>query len=49
MTGWVSIHLLCPGLSFLFAAIKKLELYENPAQEGEDQVCKDLTDGIGTK
>lgn len=22
MTGWVSIHLVCPGLSFLFAAMK---------------------------
>lgn len=49
MTGWVSIHLVCPGLSFSFAAMKKLELRGGPARAGEDQVCKDLTDGIGTK
>lgn len=49
MTGCVSIHLVCPGPSFSFAATKKLELYENPALEREDQVWKDLTDGSGTK
>lgn len=49
MTGCVSLHLVCPGPSFSFSAIKKLELYENAALEGEDQVCKDLTDGIVTK
>lgn len=49
MTGWVSIHLVCQGPSFLFAAIKSWNCMRTPTLEGEDQVRKDLTDGIVTK
>lgn len=30
MTGWVSIHLVCPGLSFLFAAMKSWNCMRTP-------------------
>lgn len=49
IAGWLSMYRYLSGSRFFICCHEKLELYENPTLEVEDQVCQDLTDGIGTK